>query len=133
MDFTAQADCLTGKVIIVTGAGNGIGAAVAQHYAQYGADVILLDKNIPALEKCYDAILATAPKTDPAIYPLDLKGANADDYATLANSISDNYGKLDGLVHCAASLGQMAHPGALPVGGSDRIRGRGELLCVCRK
>lgn len=41
-------------------------------------------------------------------YPLDLKGANVTDYGSLASSIADNFNRLDGLVHCAAALGQIA-------------------------
>lgn len=108
MDYTPKPDFLKDKVIVVTGAGNGIGAAIAKHYATYGAHIILLDKNIPALEKTYDEIVELATSTDPSIYPLDLKGATIEDYATLVASINDNYGQLDGVVHCAATLGQIS-------------------------
>jgi NAD(P)-dependent dehydrogenase (short-subunit alcohol dehydrogenase family) len=108
MNFEAQAAFLKNKVILVTGAGNGIGAAVSKSVASYGANVILLDKSIPALEKVYDAILEMAPHTDPSIYPLDLKGASNQDYDVLIASIEENYGRLDGLIHCAATLGQIS-------------------------
>jgi len=107
MQYTATAELLSGKVILITGAGSGIGAAVAKAYAAHGASVILLDKNIPALELVYDEIMENdAPK--PAIYPLDLQGASIPDYDELSRNIHDNFGRLDGLVHCAASLGQIA-------------------------
>jgi len=107
MKYTSTATLLKDTVIIITGAGNGIGAAVAKAYANHGATVILLDKSIPALEQVYDEIVASGA-AQPAIYPLDLKGASIEDYDTLANTIQDNFGRLDGLVHCAASLGQLA-------------------------
>lgn len=107
MNYTAAADLLKENVILVTGAGGGIGAAVAKTYANHGATVVLLDNNIPKLEKVYDDIVATGKPT-PAIYPLDLKGASIPDYDELATKIHDNFGRLDGLVHCAASLGQLA-------------------------
>jgi NAD(P)-dependent dehydrogenase (short-subunit alcohol dehydrogenase family) len=107
MDYTAAADLLKESVILVTGAGSGIGAAVAKTYAQHGATVILLDKNIARLEQVYDVITSEGYPT-PALYPLDLKGASIPDYDELATSIEDNFGRLDGLVHCAASLGQLA-------------------------
>lgn len=107
MQYTAAPDLLTDRIIIITGAGSGIGAAVARAYASHGATVVLLDKKIPALEQVYDDIVAAGLPT-PAIYPLDLKGANIADYDDLAASIHDNFGRLDGIVHCAASLGQLA-------------------------
>jgi len=107
MTYTAAAELLKERVILVTGAGSGIGAAVAKAYAQHGATVVLLDKSIPKLEQVYDDIVATDAPT-PAIYPLDLKGASIPDYDELATKVHDNFGRLDGLVHCAASLGQLA-------------------------
>ncbi|HEC59717.1 hypothetical protein LCGC14_1367920 [marine sediment metagenome] len=107
MQYTASPDLLKEHVILITGAGSGIGSAVAQAYARHGATVILLDKKISALEHVYDDIVAAGFAT-PALYPLDLKGANIADYDDLADSIRENFGHLDGLVHCAASLGQIA-------------------------
>ncbi len=107
MSYQPTPNFLNERVILVTGAADGIGAAVAKAYSQYGATVILLDKNIPALEKVYDAIEAAGHPT-PAIYPLDLKGATVDDYGVLVDSITDNFGRLDGLLHNAAQLGQLA-------------------------
>ena len=98
---------LDNKVILVTGAASGIGAAVAKTYALSGATVVLLDKSIPRLELIYDDILASGGQ-EPALYPLDLKGATVADYDTLVASIKDNFQQLDGLVHCAAVLGQIA-------------------------
>jgi len=107
MKYTASPELLKDHVILITGAGAGIGAAVAKAYASHGATLVLLDKNIPALELVYDDIVANGAPT-PAIYPLDLQGASIPDYDELARSIHDNFERLDGLVHCAASLGQIA-------------------------
>lgn len=98
---------LSEHVILITGAGNGLGAAVAKAYACQGATVILLDKDLPGLESTYDAITPAALK-QPAIYPLDFKGASLDDYADLVSTIESSFGRLDILVHCAATLGQLA-------------------------
>lgn len=107
MSYQPSPNFLADRVILITGAADGIGAAVAKSYAQYGATVILLDKNIPALESVYDEIEAAGNPT-PAIYPLDLKGATVDDYDVLVDSITDSFGRLDGLLHNAAQLGQLA-------------------------
>ena len=104
--YQAPKNILDGKVIFVTGAGDGIGATAAKTFAAYGATVILASKTIAKLEKVYDEIIA-ANNPEPAIYPIDFTGASADDYASLAETLKDNFGKLDGLLHNAAQLGLM--------------------------
>ena len=97
---------LEDRVILITGAANGIGAAVAQQCAAQGASVILLDKVVRNLEQVYDRIEASgAPQ--PAIYPLDLEGASEKDYLDLAATIEKEFGRLDGLLHNAAMLGAL--------------------------
>jgi NAD(P)-dependent dehydrogenase (short-subunit alcohol dehydrogenase family) len=94
------------RVILITGAANGIGRALAGACAAHGASVILLDRDVRALEVAYDEITA-ASHPEPALYPLDLKGATPDDYATLTETIEKEFGHLDGLVHNAAYLGAL--------------------------
>ncbi|NQY51742.1 MAG: SDR family NAD(P)-dependent oxidoreductase [Piscirickettsiaceae bacterium] len=107
MNYTATTDLLKDRVILVTGAGSCIGAAVAKSYAIHGATVILLDKNISDLEQVYDEIIGSGGPT-PAIYPLNFGGASIDDYDMLVTRIYDKLNHLDGLAHCAASIGQLA-------------------------
>ena len=54
--YQASASSLKNKVILVTGAGDGIGKAAALNYAKHGATVILLGRTIAKLEKVYDEI-----------------------------------------------------------------------------
>jgi NAD(P)-dependent dehydrogenase (short-subunit alcohol dehydrogenase family) len=107
MPVNAEADQLNDRIILITGAARGIGASVAHACAAQGATVILLDKNLKGLETVYDEIEQSSGIA-PAIYPLDLKGASLPDYQQLADTIREQFGRLDGLIHCAASLGQLA-------------------------
>jgi NAD(P)-dependent dehydrogenase (short-subunit alcohol dehydrogenase family) len=94
---------LKNHVILVTGAGGGLGSTAALTLAKNGVHVILLDKNIAKLEAVYDAILgAHAPK--PIIYPFDLAGANENEYQELADKIDGEYGALQGLLHSAVEF-----------------------------
>jgi NAD(P)-dependent dehydrogenase (short-subunit alcohol dehydrogenase family) len=103
-DFTPDAGLLTGRAILITGAGSGLGRALAVECARAGASVILSGRNAAKLDSVYDEIEAMgAPQ--PAIAALDLASATAVDYDALARVIGEEFGKLDGLVHAAALLG----------------------------
>ena len=106
-DYQAPKDLLKDRVILVTGAGDGIGRAAAKSFAAHGAVVVLLGKTIKKLESIYDEILAAGgPK--PAIYPMDLMGAKYKDYEDLVGALDKEYGRLDGLLHNAGILGERA-------------------------
>ena len=103
-EFKAQPDALNGKIILITGAGAGIGKTLALHCADLGAKVILLGKTVKKLEAVYDQIELLG-KQQAAILPLDLNGATEEHYSDLADTIKREYGKLDALVHNASQLG----------------------------
>ena len=107
LDYKVESNCLSDKVILVTGAGAGIGKTAALTYASYGATVILLGKTVPKLEATYDEIV-NAGYPQPAIYPLDLLGANPDHYQEMAETINAQFGRLDGLLHNASILGTLS-------------------------
>jgi NAD(P)-dependent dehydrogenase (short-subunit alcohol dehydrogenase family) len=102
--FTPDADLLAGRVILITGAGSGLGRALALECARVGASVILCGRTLAKLERVYDEIESLG-KPRPAIAVLDLAAATAVDYDNLAKTIGSEFGKLDGLVHAAALLG----------------------------
>ena len=104
MQYQAPADLLKDKVILVTGAGDGIGKVAAKSFAAHGATVILLGRTIHKLEDVYDEIIQ-AGSPEPAIYPLNLEGATPKDYEDLANTLNEQFGALHGLLHNAAFLG----------------------------
>jgi NAD(P)-dependent dehydrogenase (short-subunit alcohol dehydrogenase family) len=104
-DYRPNADLLRDRVILVTGAGDGIGRVAALSFAAHGATVILLGKTIDKLEAVYDEIeRAGGPQA--AIYPLKLGGATLEDYETLRDTVTEEFGRLDGLLHNAGILGQ---------------------------
>ncbi len=103
-NYQAPEGLLTDRIILVTGAGDGIGRVAAKTYAAHGATVILLGRTISKLESVYDEIEAAGhPK--PAIVPLNLEGAAVKDYEEMAMTIEQNFGRLDGLLHNAGILG----------------------------
>jgi NAD(P)-dependent dehydrogenase (short-subunit alcohol dehydrogenase family) len=103
-DFKPTPELLAGRVILITGASGGFGRALALECARAGASVILSGRNGAKLERVYDEIERSgAPQ--PAIAVLDLASAQAGDYDRLAESVGSEFGRLDGLVHAAALLG----------------------------
>lgn len=102
--YQPQANALANKIILVTGAGDGIGREAALTYAKHGATVILLGRTVAKLEAVYDDIVA-AGGAEPAIVPLDMKGASENHYRDMAATIVDQFGRLDGLLHNAGMLG----------------------------
>jgi len=105
-DFQAQPNCLKDKIILVTGAGDGIGAVAAKTFAEYGATVILLGKTEAKLVIVYDDIVKLG-YPQPAIITLDLETATTDQYAELAYTIEKEFDHLDGLLHNAAMFGSL--------------------------
>lgn len=106
IEYKSSPDLLQGRTILVTGAGSGIGRTAALTFARHGATVILLGRTISKLESVYDEIEENGwPK--PAIYPMNLEGAAENDYLQLAETIEQEFGKLDGLLHNAGLLGEL--------------------------
>lgn len=104
--YQPKPNCLAGKIILVTGAGSGIGRIASLTYAKFGASVLLLGKTQSKLESLYDEIEAMgAPQ--PAILPLDLETANEDEIKALAQLIEAEFGCLDGVLHNAGILGTL--------------------------
>lgn len=105
--YTPQADMLQSRTLLITGAAGALGSAVAGEAAALGSELILLDKNERALNSVYDD-LEQSYGCRAGLYPLDLTGATVDDYHALASTVEAEFNRLDGLIHCAAELGQLA-------------------------
>ena len=105
-EYQAPKDLLQDRIILVTGASDGIGRAAALAYAAHGATVILLGRTVEKLEQVYDQIVE-AGGAQPAIIPFNLEVAAPHEYDLIATTIGQEFGRLDGLLHNAGILGRL--------------------------
>jgi len=105
-NYSYPADALKDRIILITGASDGIGRALALHAAELGAQVILHGRDVAKLESVYDAIESIDGTARPSIAVMDLAAADTNAYATLGTSLAAEFGRLDGLVHNASVLGE---------------------------
>lgn len=103
-EYSATEGLLNEKIILVTGASQGIGRAACKAFAAAGATVLMLSRNTEALELLYDEIIA-AGYPEPAILPFDLSKISDESVTELVNAIDAEYGRLDGLLNNAGVLG----------------------------
>lgn len=106
-NYSPAADLLRERIILVTGASAGIGAAAAKGFAARGATVVLLGRNKRRLGAVYDEIQENGGP-QPVIVPLNLETAAAPEFANLAQQLGAELGRLDGILHNAATLGQLS-------------------------
>lgn len=103
-DYQPPADALEGRVVLVTGAGAGIGRAVSVASAAHGATVVLMGRTQANLETVYDEIVS-AGSPEPGIFVIDFERAGPDQYTQIFEALQATYGRLDGIVHNAGILG----------------------------
>ncbi|UTW02545.1 YciK family oxidoreductase [Amphritea atlantica] len=103
-EYQAPESLLQDKIILVTGAGSGIGRAAALSYAAHGATVILLGRTEEKLDAVYDEIEA-AGYPQAAIITLNLETAGETDFDNLAATLEQEFGRIDGILHNAGILG----------------------------
>lgn len=106
LSYQCPEEAFAGRVILVTGAGDGIGRAVSLALARHGATVILLGRTQEKLEAVYDQIKA-AGGPEPAMAPVNLDVARPQDYEALADLFDKEFGRLDGILHNASILGDI--------------------------
>ena len=104
-DYEPAPDCLRDRIILVTGASAGIGAAAAKAFAAHGATVILLGRDVGRLEEVYDAI-EDAGGPEPAAVPFDLAQDGEEPFIELANTLAGQFPRLDGVLLNAGILGE---------------------------
>ena len=107
MNYQPPHNHLQDRVILVTGAGQGIGKTAALAFAAQGATVILLGRKVKKLEVVYDAIVA-AGGPQPLIFPMNLEKTGEEDFKGLAEGIYQQLGRLDGILHNASRFDNLS-------------------------
>jgi NAD(P)-dependent dehydrogenase (short-subunit alcohol dehydrogenase family) len=118
-NYEPAADLLKDRVILITGTTSGIGRAVALAAAKHGATVLLHGRKRRELESLHDEIARIG--AEPAVALLDLERAQGPEYQHLMNEIEMRYGRLDGLVHNAALLGDRSPIEHYDIGTWQRV------------
>lgn len=93
-----------GKVIMVTGAGTGLGRAAALRLAQEGARLSLIDVDAQALEDSRQAILALAPTAAMLLITADV--TNEEEVKSYVEETKRHFGRIDGLYNNAGIEGK---------------------------
>ena len=107
LSYSPSPILLRDRVILITGASDGIGKAVALAAAAHGARVVLHGRNVRKLEAVYDSIV-NAGQARPSILPLDFEKAGPAEYEQLVGALDKEFGRLDVLLHNAGMLGERA-------------------------
>ncbi|MFC5448247.1 SDR family NAD(P)-dependent oxidoreductase [Paenibacillus aestuarii] len=117
-----------GKVVVITGAGQGIGRTLAITYAQQGAAVMLLDKNETSLQSTWEQL--SSADAGHKRYTVDL--SQTEDIINAMNDIQKNAGRIDVLIN-NAGLGVWKSPYEITIEEWDYVLGtnlRGTFLCA---
>ena len=99
---------LANHIAVVTGAGSGIGRAIAVGYAREGAHVVALDINKDAAVATAQQILNAKGKAES--FALDV--TKRDDCIAMARQVADKVGKVSILVNNAGIVGRNGMTGA---------------------
>lgn len=104
--YHLPSNALKDKVILITGAGRGLGREIALAAALHGATTILLGSSLKKLEALYDEMM-DKQLPEPALQPMNFLGIGPKELNDMAQSIHSMFGRLDGIVHNAATVGQV--------------------------
>jgi len=94
------------RVVLITGASGGLGAALSHQFAAAGATVILMGRHRGRLEGIYDELVA-AGAPEPAMIEQDFKETTPELLQGTADVVMQNFNRLDALIHTAATLGEL--------------------------
>ena len=98
---------LSKKTILITGATDGIGKALAIEFSKLGANIILLGRDSSMLDTVYDQLEHSYESQKHLILEVDLALLNNESVHEIARVINDEYEALDGIINNAAILGTM--------------------------
>ena len=98
---------LSKKTILITGATDGIGKALAIEFSKLGANIILLGRDSSKLDTVYDQLEHSYESQKHLILEVDLALLNNESVHEIARVINDEYEALDGIINNAAILGTM--------------------------
>jgi NAD(P)-dependent dehydrogenase (short-subunit alcohol dehydrogenase family) len=119
LEYRAAPEDFAERVVLVTGATAGIGRVVARELVTSGATVILHGRNEKALEALYQELKPLGP--EPSVAQIDLERAQGPQYLELTSEIEARYGRLDGLLHNAAILGDLSPIEHYDIGTWQRV------------
>lgn len=115
--MTAETKRLAGRVALVTGAGHGIGRAVAVRFAREGAELVLVGRSRAALEEVDDAVRAEGTRA--SLVDADLRDGAVID--RMGAAVFERWGRLDVLVGNAAVLGVLTPLGHIEPSVWDEV------------
>jgi NAD(P)-dependent dehydrogenase (short-subunit alcohol dehydrogenase family) len=92
------------KIVLITGASRGLGAAVAHYFAREKATLILLARHVEGLEKLDESLDQYGVET--TLVPLDL--SKPERLESLPQSLGEKYGRLDVVIGNAAILSSLS-------------------------
>ena len=101
-----NSDKLKEHVYLITGAAGSVGSALALALGTAGATTILVDRNSKGLDVTYDQI-TDAGGAEPIKLELDLASAGMPQYEEMAELIRKEFGRMDGIIHCAVETGTL--------------------------
>ena len=93
---------LSKKTILITGATDGIGKALAIEFSKLGANIILLGRDSSKLDAVYDQLEHSYESQKHLILEVDLALLNNESVHEIARVINDEYEALDGIINNAA-------------------------------
>lgn len=110
------------KVFLITGSTGHLGSALSKSLATCGASLILIGRSVEALEHLDDEIKTLPLAVDQSIILVPTDLTQMDTFLSLAQQVGQRFSRLDGLIHCAASL-----RGLIPLKDWDEKSWRGQF------